>query len=110
MSFLAIIFGIVGVICLYGVYDDYKTKKKELEANGKKIEMQTFFTKGYKKATVIGITCIVIALFVGSLIPSEEPSKWDKLTDEEKQWYEDNYGNGQFDTYKKAIEDYKKSK
>lgn len=41
---------------------------------------------------------------------NNSPSKWDSLTKEEKQWYKDNYGDGQYKKYKDAVDSYKKTK
>ena len=37
---------------------------------------------------------------------SSSSSEWDKLSDEEKEWYIDNYGEEQYDSIQDAIEDY----
>ena len=47
--------------------------------------------------------CMVMAL---GAEPSSS-SEWDKLSDEEKEWYEDNYGDGKMEDINEAIEDYK---
>lgn len=62
----------------------------------------------YKRCLVIAIICIVLGI-VSSVVSSFIDgglSDWDKLTKEEKEWYKNNYGNGQYDSYKDAINDY----
>ena len=111
MTFLGVVLGMVGFISLMGVYQDYKTKNKNLKANGKKLEPKEFFTKGYIIATIVGIACIIGFFICSCNVPNKsKTNKWDSLTKEEKQWYEDNYGDGQYDKYKKAIDNYKKNK
>lgn len=65
------------------------------------------------------VVLVVVAIvgcigFLGSLIwswsdTSDTTSSWDKLSDEEKDWYHRNYGNGQYEKYQSAIDDYKKT-
>ena len=60
--------------------------------------------------TAVGI--IILLIFSFSLMgidgcSTQSNNEYDNLTDEEKQWYQDNYGNGQYDKYKDAIDEYK---
>jgi len=60
------------------------------------------------------IIAIVVIIFLVILIPaaredmkySNGGSEWDNLSDEEKEWYEDNYGDGGFDSIQDAISNY----
>ena len=45
--------------------------------------------------------------FVAGCNDDKKESEWGKLSKEEKQWYKDNYGDGQYDDYKKAMENYR---
>ncbi len=62
------------------------------------------------------LTILILSIFFISLIftlangSGKKESDWDKLSDDEKQWYHDNYGNGKMDDYKDAIDDYKNSR
>ncbi len=111
MYILTTFLGFVGIISLLSVYGDYKEKNKTLKANGKTLEMKTFFTKGYIIVTVVGIACIIgfLVCLPNVNVSSEKSNRWDSLTKEEKQWYEDNYGDGQYEKYKDAIDSYKES-
>ncbi len=59
---------------------------------------------------IIVILFIVTILFcVSPLFPQKEKSEWDKLTDQEKEWYEKSYGDGKSEAIDKAISDYEDS-
>jgi len=60
----------------------------------------------FDRCLTISIICIVVSFISGCIACDDGPSKWDKLTKEEKEWYKNNYGNGQYDDYKGAIDDY----
>lgn len=88
--------GLIGLIGATFLYDAYK--------NGS--------NKG--KSIIWGIILLVIGLviFIGlsaSNNSSSTSSKWNNLTNEEKQWYTNNYGNGKSEQYRNAINNYKKS-
>ncbi len=87
------------------------------------------FFKNLKNATlkqkiakvVGGLFCICLAITLSILIiinpgchssnkNNNNDKGWDDLTEEEKDWYRDNYGNGQYDKYQDAIDKYKNSK
>ena len=87
------------------------------------------YFKNFKESTrkqkivksVCGTLCVCIAIAMTILIvinPSFHSSSTTKknknnysdLTDEEKQWYQDNYGDGQYEKYQDAINKYKNSK
>ena len=67
------------------------------------------FSDEKKKAIIFftGIASIIFMVIVFSFgsKPSSS-SRWDKLSKSEKQWYEDNYGNGQYDAIRDAIDNY----
>lgn len=52
---------------------------------------------------------MVIGVASCSIASKGSSSEWDSLSDSEKAWYHENYGNGQYDEYRKAIDDYKES-
>lgn len=68
-----------------------------------------------KKTKIIARTVIIIAIILAivflvvSIVNNSggSESEWDKLSEEEKDWYRDNYGNGQYEKYQDAIDDYK---
>lgn len=109
---LIILSGIIGFVCLTGVYGDYKKQKEILQKDGKELQKKDFFTKGYKIATLVGIVCLIFFI-VGSCSlggsSSSKKNKWDSLTQEEQQWYERNYGGGKSQEIDKAIDNYKSS-
>ena len=88
--------GLIGVIGATFLYDAYKN------GNDK------------SKSIILGIIFIIIGLviFIGSSVSnnsSSTSSKWNNLTNNEKQWYINNYGNGKSEQYRNAINNYKKS-
>ena len=64
---------------------------------------------GKIKGLVIGIIFAILAFIclVVRISDSSSTSKWDNLSDDEKAWYERNYGNGQYDKYQEAVKDYR---
>ena len=63
--------------------------------------------KAKQGCLILLVPVIIILLLFGSCVSNNSTSRWDSLSDKEKQWYKDNYGNGKSDAYDKAIEDYK---
>jgi hypothetical protein len=64
-------------------------------------------TKGKTIAILVLILSIVLAfVFMGISFSNYSESPWDKLTDEEKEWYREN-GDAIVD-FKDAVDDYKK--
>lgn len=69
---------------------------------------------GAGKAVAIALVFfIAIACFVGVALSAEnrdnrksDSGRWDSLSEEEKEWYHDNYGDGQYDDIQDAISDY----
>ena len=107
---LVTILGAIGLMLLCGLYGDYKKQKTNLEKQGKKIRAKDFFTKPVKIMSIVGVICTFSAfaiIIANSGSYSGSKSKWDSLTKEEKQWYEDNYGGGKSQQYTDAINKYK---
>ena len=51
---------------------------------------------------------VIVAIIVLAIVLGDNGDReWDDLSDEEKEWYHNNYGSGQYDKYKDAINDYK---
>ena len=65
--------------------------------------------KGRIISIIVAIVCSIafIICIVSAWIGDSGSSKWDDLSDKEKEWYKENYGDGQYDKYKDAINDYK---
>ncbi len=103
MIILAVIFSIVAFVAA-GIYSQ-KDEKGNIKLS----------KKGKRIAAVVIVAAIILAfLFFAFSFISESGSsagsssnKWDELTEEEKDWYRDNYGDGQYDKYQNAINDYK---
>ena len=60
----------------------------------------------------IVIALVIVAIFAIPIvwgILDDDGDKWNSLSDEEKEWYIDNYGDGQYDEIQNAIEDYRGS-
>lgn len=60
------------------------------------------------------IAAIIFAIFVIIIIPvifigscSSGSSRWDSLSDSEKEWYHNAYGNGKSDAIDNAIQNYR---
>lgn len=66
-------------------------------------------SKGRIISIIVAIVCSIafIICIVSGWTDDSGSSKWDDLSDKEKEWYEENYGDGQYDKYKDAINDYK---
>lgn len=60
-------------------------------------------------AIVVSACLIIFGAFNDGSNSSKSKSSWDSLSDEKKQWYEENFGNGKMEAYNKAIDDYKSS-
>ena len=98
MVFLYILCFAIAVIAITLVISE-KDGKKILSPTGMKISL-----------VVAAIALIFGFVFMGinnSSDSGKSSNKWDDLTEEEKDWYRDNYGNGQYDKYQDAINDYK---
>ena len=51
------------------------------------------------------ISCIAF----GITDTNSSSSSWDSLSKDEKEWYKRNYGDGQYEKYQQAIDDYAKN-
>ena len=94
-----ILLGIIGIgLAIPGIVFLVKSKNAPEADNS---------TPKDKKGMIFGLIIAIIAAcaLLGLLFP-KEPSKWDKLSDEEKQWYHDNYGDGKMDDINDAIKNY----
>ena len=81
-------------------------KEKEFEKEKTEEEKNAEKKRNSKMITVIVIaTLIMIALAIGFL--DNDGDKWNSLSDEEKEWYIDNFGDGQYDEIQDAISDYR---
>ncbi len=85
--------------------DENKTKKPEKE----KSELEKLHERTERGCLIaLIVICIIIGIGVTScsIMSTGNSSKWDSLSDSEKAWYYENYGDGQYDEYRKAIDDY----
>lgn len=98
MTALYIMCFIVSVFCFYLLITE-RNKTFLLSAKAKKITLAIAIL-----ALVLFIVFLAVDVSSGS---GGSSNRWDDLTDEEKDWYRDNYGNGQYDKYQDAINDYK---
>ena len=71
--------------------------------------MLVIFSVKYNIVKIFIIVCMVILLFffIGSLDNSSSADNWNQLTEEEKEWYKDNYGDGKMEEINDAIDDYR---
>ena len=56
---------------------------------------------------IVGTIVLSIIVYAVVLDGSGQSSSWDNLSEEEKDWYRDNFGDGQYDKYQDAIDKYK---
>ena len=65
--------------------------------------------KGKIISIVIFVSLILITIPVASSYFGAESSssRWDSLSDDEKNWYKNNYGGGKMDDINNAIKDYR---
>ena len=68
-------------------------------------------SKATIKKTIVGSIVAIVAvlgiLFVWGTLSDSGKSQWDKLSDSEKEWYHDNFGDGQYYEIQDAISDYR---
>lgn len=116
MIFLGVILGVIAFFLFSGVYSDYNKFKIQSSVNN--VVDKTKLKQCYKGDTLKGtIICIVIgcAFAIGGMACIMNSSgggytSYHYLDKDQKQWYQDNYGNGKSKEYTKAIDNYKKSK
>ena len=74
----------------------------------------TFNVKKVNIGNIKQYISVAVAIIIGIILlfalikPDNPKSKWSELTDEERGWYENNYGDGKMDDINEAIQDYKK--
>lgn len=98
MTALYVICFVVAASCFYALIAG--CRDKTLSAKHKKVLL-----------TVAVLAVVLFIIFLALTVSNSNggsSNSWDDLTDEEKEWYHDNYGNGQYDKYQDAINDYKK--
>lgn len=78
-----------------------------------KLTFDTYIIKQKEKerfnSTLIKWTVIIIIAGLCMVIAnsnSDRDNRWKQLSDEEKEWYERNYGDGQYEEINEAIDDY----
>ena len=98
--------GIIFVVIAVGAWIFYKDKEGNIKLS----------EKGKKIALIVLVVAIILAVlfivleFADDWGSRKSSNEWEDLTEEEKDWYRDNYGDGQYEEYKDAIDKYKKSK
>lgn len=113
--FLAIGLAILGYFCLKEVIESKKGWNR-LTAKERAVWGEEYIQakeKKFKKNTAIGVAiitssiiCFIIAISIAKP-SSTSNNKWDNLSNEEKQWYNENYGNGKSESIDNAIKDYR---
>lgn len=102
-------FLVIIIMCCYSVIKETIqniTKDKENCINKQKID---------KKPIIISITIGIVVIivfcisFYNEVSTPNTKSEWEKLSDEEKEWYENNYGDGKLEDINKAIDEYKEN-
>lgn len=116
MIFLGVVLEVIGYFFFWCIYNDYKKFKIQTSVNNviDKTKLKQCYTGDTLKGTII---CIVIgcAFAIGGMACIMNSSgggytSYHYLDKDQKQWYQDNYGNGKSKEYTKAIDNYKKSK
>lgn len=57
-------------------------------------------------ASCLGCAAGVLLMAENRDNSKSDSSRWESLSDDEKEWYNDNYGDGQYDAIQDAISDY----
>ena len=97
------------IICCFTVIketiQDIK-KDKENSINKRNIDKKPIII-----SSIIGILVIIVLFisFYNEVSTPNTKSEWEKLSDEEKEWYENNYGDGKLEDIDKAIDEYKEN-
>ena len=90
------------------IYDEIKQILNQKGVNVFQAEEQAKKRQRHDKISVYIIIIIVLLLGAScSIIKSDDSSKWDNLSDTEKEWYSNNYGNGKMDDINSAIKNYR---
>ncbi|MGN1165516.1 MAG: hypothetical protein ACI4S2_03690 [Lachnospiraceae bacterium] len=109
MTGLLLTFLVIIIMCCYTVIKETiqkSMKEKENDMSEKKISKKPIIISGVIGIIVIIVICICLSNLVSN---SNNKSEWDNLSDEEKEWYKDNYGNGKLEDINKAIDEYKEN-
>lgn len=108
MTILLVFLILVIMCCYYGIKETMQNIAKEKEKvsyKRKKISKKPIII-----SVIIGIASIIaFCICFYDLSNSYNTSEWDKLSDEEREWYNDNYGDGKLEDIDKAIEEYKEN-
>lgn len=97
------------IMCCYSVIKETiqnVTKDKENCINKQKRDKKPIII-----SIIIGIVVIIVFCisFYNEVSTPNTKSEWEKLSDEEKEWYENNYGDGKLEDINKAIDEYKEN-
>ena len=97
------------IMCCYSVIKETiqnVTKDKENCINKQKRDKKPIII-----SIIIGIVVIIVFCisFYNEVSTPNTKSEWEKLSDEEKEWYENNYGYGKLEDINKAIDEYKEN-
>ena len=103
MLFLLTIF----ILATFLYFDSvFRIDKKRGQTKSK---YSQYTDKQKSRAVMILIMLVVLTLMIGKNYmfgSSSNTSRWDSLSDEEKEWYHNNYGDGQYDDIMDAINNY----
>jgi uncharacterized membrane protein len=102
-------FLVIIIMCCYSVIKETiqnVTKDKENCINKQKRDKKPIII-----SIIIGIVVIIVFCisFYNEVSTPNTKSEWEKLSDEEKEWYENNYGDGKLEDINKAIDEYKEN-
>lgn len=102
-------FLVIIIMCCYGVIKETIQKITKDKENG--ISEQKISKKPIIISSIIGIVVIIVFCisFYNEVSTPNTKSEWDKLSDEEKEWYENNYGDGKLEDINNAIDEYKEN-
>lgn len=81
--------------------------KMNTKQSNKKIKVSNKALKEKTSTIIVVVIVLIIAIAISNKMNSGTTDRWDNLTDEEQEWYEDNYGDGKMDDINDAIDDYK---
>lgn len=109
MTGLLLTFLVIIIMCCYAVIKE--TIQKITKEKENDISEQNISKKPIIISSIIGIAVIIVfcICFYNEVSTSNNKSEWDKLSDEEKEWYENNYGDGKLEDINKAIDEYKEN-
>ncbi len=98
-----LVLGVIFMLVAVGAWVFYKDKDGSIKMSqkGKKIALIIFIV-----AVILAVLFIILD-FADDWGSSGSSNSWDDLTEEEKDWYRDNYGGGKSQQYDDAISGYK---